>query len=61
MIDATIVLHNTLIDFDSDEPRNAAWDASVVTELTAMDDTDRIPERLVLDTPIPIGGTNDLH
>ena len=24
-------------------------------------DADRIPERLVLDNPIPIGGTNDLH
>ena len=61
MIDATIVLHNMLIDFDSAEPRNAAWDASVVTELTAIDDADRIPERLVLDNPIPIGGTNDLR
>ena len=60
MIDAIIVLHNMLIDFDSTEPRNAAWDSSVVTELMAIDDADRIPERLALDNPIPIGGTNDL-
>ena len=61
MIDATIVLHNMLIDFHWVETRNAAWDASVVTELMALDDADRILETIVLDTPIPIGGTNHLY
>jgi hypothetical protein len=30
-------------------------------QLTAIDDAERIPERIVLDTAIPIGGMNDLR
>ena len=61
LIHATIVLHNMLIEWSSAEMSSAAWDASVITELTAIDDAERIPERIVLDTAIPIGGMNDLH
>ena len=50
-----------LNEWSSAEMSNAAWDASVITELTAIDDAKRIPERIVLDTAILIGGMNDLR
>jgi hypothetical protein len=63
-IDATIVLHNMLIDWNEAENKNVAWDESVVTDLTSIDDANRAPvlaEREVLDLPIPQGGQNDLR
>jgi hypothetical protein len=52
--DATIVICNMLIDWNEAEDRNAAWDESVVTDLTLLDDTSSAPmvaEREVLDLP----------
>jgi len=60
-IDATIVLHNMLLEGNDVDSANAAWDASVVTELTALDDADRIPERIALDDVLPHGGANELR
>jgi hypothetical protein len=62
-VDATIVLHNMLIDWNEAEHRNMAWDESVVTDLTSIDDVDRAPvlaEREVLDLPVTNGVHNDL-
>jgi hypothetical protein len=63
-IDATIVLHNMLIDWNQAENKNAAWDESVVTDLTSIDDASRGPlltERLELDQAIAAGGASDLR
>jgi hypothetical protein len=53
-IDATIVLHNMLIDMGSADDENAAWDVEDEV-LTAIDDDDRIPERSALDVALPEG------
>jgi hypothetical protein len=37
-IDSTIVVQNMLIELDDAANKNAAWYASVVTELTPIDD-----------------------
>ena len=50
-----------LLEGDDVESTNAAWDASVVTELTALDDADRIPERITRDDALPHGGANELR
>ena len=42
-IDATIVLHNMLIEMGCDVDENVAWDVDDEC-LTAIDDADRIPE-----------------
>lgn len=53
-IDATIVLHNMLIDMGFDDDENVAWDVDDES-LTAIDDENRIPERSVLDMALPGG------
>jgi len=53
-IDATIVLHNMLIDMGFDDDENVAWDVDDES-LTAIDDENRIPERFVLDMALPGG------
>jgi hypothetical protein len=53
-IDATIVLHNMLIDMGSADDENAAWDVEDEV-LTAIDDDDQIPERTALDVALPEG------
>jgi len=61
--DATIVLHNMLINWKEAADKNLAWDESVVTDLTSIDDTNRAPtleEREVLNQAIPNRGPNDL-
>lgn len=60
-IDATIVLHNMLLDRDDVELTNVAWDEPIVSDLTALDDAERIPERIAFDDAIPHGGTNKLR
>ena len=63
-IDATIVLHNMLIDWNEAEPRNVTWDESVVTDLTSIDAADRAPvlgEREVLDLPVVVIMTYVAH
>lgn len=42
-INATVVLHNMLIVWYQAEHRNAAWDESVVTNLTSIDDANQVP------------------
>ncbi len=42
-IDSTIVLHNMLIDWKQAENKNAAWDESVVTDLTSIDNATQAP------------------
>ena len=53
-INATIVLHNLLIEMGGDVDENAAWDVDDEC-LTAIDNADRIPERSVLDMALPGG------
>ena len=53
-IDATIVLHNMLIDMGSADDENAPWDVEDEV-LTAIDEDDRIPERSALDDALPGG------
>jgi hypothetical protein len=53
-IDATVVLHNMLIEFGDDNDEDAPWNVEEET-LTDIDDADRIPERSVLDMPLPRG------
>ena len=53
-IDATIVLHNMLIEMGCDDDENIAWDVDDES-LTAIDDENRIPERSVLDMALPGG------
>jgi hypothetical protein len=53
-IDATIVLHNMLIDMGFDDDENVAWDVDDES-LTAIDDENRIPEWSVLDMVLPGG------
>jgi hypothetical protein len=63
-IDATIVLHNMLMDWNEAEDKNVAWDESVVTALTFIDDVNGAPtleEQEVLNQAIPNGGPNDLR
>eukprot|EP00804_Cyclotella_cryptica_P029958 CCRYP_013419-RB/>CCRYP_013419-RB protein AED:0.20 eAED:0.10 QI:0/0/0/1/0/0/2/0/363 len=63
-IDSTIVFHNMLLDWREAEDRNTAWDESVVTDLTSIDDANRAPpiaEREVLDQPIPLHALNDMR
>jgi hypothetical protein len=37
-IDATVVLHSMLIDWNQAENKNTVWHDSVVTDLTSIDD-----------------------
>ena len=63
-IDSTIVVHNMLLDWREAEERNVAWDESVVTDLTSIDNANRAPpiaEREVLDQPIPLNAQNDMR
>ncbi|KAL7520303.1 hypothetical protein ACHAWX_005032 [Stephanocyclus meneghinianus] len=53
-IDATIVLHNMLIDFGGEDENDAPWDVDN-KELSDLDDATRIPERNFLDFPVPVG------
>jgi hypothetical protein len=53
-IDATIVLHNMLIDMGSADDENAPWDVEDEV-LMEIDDDDRIPERSALDDALPGG------
>ena len=63
-INSTIVVHNMLIDWREADNRNTAWDESVFTDLTLIDNASHVPEiaeREVLDLPIPPHGQNDLR
>ena len=53
-IDATIVLHNMLIDFGGEDQNNVPWDVDD-KELSDLDDATHIPERNFLDFPVPVG------
>jgi hypothetical protein len=53
-IDATIVLHNMVIEMGCDDDENIAGDVDDES-LTAIDDENRIPERSVLDMALPGG------
>jgi hypothetical protein len=52
-IDATIVLHNMLIEFGDDD--NLPWRVDEDTLSDIDDPVNRIPEREVLDAPVPVG------
>ncbi|KAL9183012.1 hypothetical protein ACHAXT_004799 [Thalassiosira profunda] len=54
-IDATIVLHNILMEL-GDEP-GEDWDCDA--DMSDIDDEDRIPEEKVLDLPVPPGAEKD--
>jgi hypothetical protein len=53
-IDATIVLHNMLIDFGDDVDSENPWSCEE-DDLSDIDDASRLPERNMLDLPIPAG------
>mgnify|MGYP006169553629 CR=1 FL=1 len=53
-IDATVVLHNMLIDFGGEDEIDAPWDVDD-EDLSDLDDATRIPERNILDFPVPVG------
>ena len=53
-IDATGVLHNMLIDFGGKDEIDIPWDI-VDEDLSDLDDATRIPERNILDFPVPAG------
>lgn len=54
-IDATVVLHNMLIEFGDDDDEDCPWrvDGDALSDID--DPVNRIPERAVLDAPIPVG------
>lgn len=52
-IDATVVLHNMIIEFGEDLDEDNPW--NVNENLSDIDDATRIPERDVLDAPLPVG------
>lgn len=52
-----------LIDWNEVDDKHAAWDKSVITNITSIDDADWAlvaAERELLDQPIPHGRTNEL-
>ncbi|KAL3773449.1 hypothetical protein ACHAWO_011629 [Cyclotella atomus] len=54
-IDTTVVLHNMLIEFGDDEDEDCPWrvDEDALSDID--DPANRIPERAVLDAPVPVG------
>ena len=52
-VDATIVLHNMIIEFGEELSENDPW--NVYETLSDIDDAGRVPERDVLDLPLPAG------
>jgi hypothetical protein len=52
-IDATVVLHNMIIDLGEELSDNDPW--NVYETLSDIDDAGRVPERDVLDLPLPAG------
>ena len=50
-IDATIVLHNMLIEFGDDDDPGAPWD--IEEELSDIGNITQVPERDVLDLLLP--------
>ena len=57
-IDATIVLHNMSIKFGEDKELDAPWDVAEET-LSDIGNTTHIPERDVMDLPVPLGSQPD--
>jgi len=53
-VDMTVVLHNMLIDFGDEDEIDAPWDEDD-EDLSDLDDATRIPERNILDFPVPLG------
>eukprot|EP00804_Cyclotella_cryptica_P018903 CCRYP_006432-RC/>CCRYP_006432-RC protein AED:0.31 eAED:0.30 QI:0/-1/0/1/-1/1/1/0/185 len=53
-IDVAVVLHNMLIDFGGEDEVDGPWDVDDEV-LSDLDDATRIPERNVLEFPIPVG------
>lgn len=53
-IDATIVLHNMIIMFGEEDSEDDPWNVNDET-LSDIDDATRMPERDVLDLPLPVG------
>eukprot|EP00804_Cyclotella_cryptica_P005843 CCRYP_000136-RC/>CCRYP_000136-RC protein AED:0.24 eAED:0.23 QI:0/-1/0/1/-1/1/1/0/245 len=52
--DATVVLHNILIDFGGEDEVDGPWDIDDEV-LSDLDDATRIPERNILEFPVPVG------